>query len=469
LKTFGKAKHIHFVGIGGIGMSGIAELLLNLGYKVSGSDIQNSTVTGRLADLGGKIYSGHKKENIEGADVVVYSSAVPGDNPEIVEARETYIPVIPRAEMLAELMRLKYGVAVAGAHGKTTTTSMIASILTSGNLDPTVVIGGRLDIWGGSNAKLGQGDILVAETDESDGSFMALSPTIAVVTNIDYEHMDHYGNMDAIRGAFVNFINKIPFYGLGILCLDSEEIQGIIPRLKKRCITYGMNSQADIRAKDIEREELGVGFEIIYQDRSLGRVVVGMPGKHNVLNALGAISVGLELDMGIEDIKKGLQNLGSLERRFQVKGQRNDILVLDDYGHHPTEISATIETARECWPEKRLVVVFQPHRYTRTEALYDRFVISFNQADVLIVAPLYSAGERPIEGVDAEWLHRGIKEHGHREVILCQSHDEVLQVLLSLVKQGDLVMTLGAGDIYYVGEKLLDKLGAKSEEQRAKR
>jgi UDP-N-acetylmuramate--alanine ligase len=469
LKTFGKAKHIHFVGIGGIGMSGIAELLLNLGYKVSGSDIQNSTVTGRLADLGGKIYSGHKKENIEGADVVVYSSAVPGDNPEIVEARETYIPVIPRAEMLAELMRLKYGVAVAGAHGKTTTTSMIASILTSGNLDPTVVIGGRLDIWGGSNAKLGQGDILVAETDESDGSFMALSPTIAVVTNIDYEHMDHYGNMDAIRGAFVNFINKIPFYGLGILCLDSEEIQGIIPRLKKRCITYGMNSQADIRAKDIEREKLGVGFEIIYQDRSLGRVVVGMPGKHNVLNALGAISVGLELDMGIEDIKKGLQNLGSLERRFQVKGQRNDILVLDDYGHHPTEISATIETARECWPEKRLVVVFQPHRYTRTEALYDRFVISFNQADVLIVAPLYSAGERPIEGVDAEWLHRGIKEHGHREVILCQSHDEVLQVLLSLVKQGDLVMTLGAGDIYYVGEKLLDKLGAKSEEQRAKR
>lgn len=457
------------MGIGGIGMSGIAELLLNLGYKVSGSDIQDSTVTGRLADLGGKIYSGHKKENIEGSDVVVYSSAVPSDNPEIVEARETYIPVIPRAEMLAELMRLKYGVAVAGAHGKTTTTSMIASILTSGNLDPTVVIGGRLDIWGGSNAKLGQGDILVAETDESDGSFMALSPTIAVVTNIDYEHMDHYGNMDAIRGAFVNFINKIPFYGLGILCLDSEEIQGIIPRLKKRCITYGMNSQADIRAKNIEREKLSVGFEIIYQNRSLGRVVVGMPGKHNVLNALGAISVGLELDMGIEDIKKGLRNLGSLERRFQVKGQRNDILVLDDYGHHPTEISATLETARECWPEKRLVVVFQPHRYTRTEALYDRFVISFNQADVLIVAPLYSAGERPIEGVDAEWLYRGIKEHGHREVILCQSHDEILQVLLSLVKQGDLVVTLGAGDIYYVGERLLDKLGAKSKEQRAKR
>ncbi|MEE9613081.1 MAG: Mur ligase domain-containing protein, partial [Desulfatiglandales bacterium] len=260
MNTFGKAKHIHFVGIGGIGMSGIAELLLNLGYKVSGSDIQDSPVTRRLTDLGGKIYSGHKKENIEGADVVVYSSAVPSDNHEIVEARERYIPVIPRAEMLGELMRLKYGVAVAGAHGKTTTTSMIGSILTSGNLDPTVVIGGRLDIWGGSNAKLGQGDILVAETDESDGSFMALSPTIAVVTNIDHEHMDHYGNMDAIRDAFVNFINKIPFYGVAILCLDSEEIQGIIPRLKKRCLTYGMNSQADIRAKDIEREKLGVSF-----------------------------------------------------------------------------------------------------------------------------------------------------------------------------------------------------------------
>ncbi len=454
------------MGIGGIGMSGIAELLINLGYEVSGSDIQNSPVTGRLAHLGGKIFSGHRKENIEGADVVVYSSAVPNDNPELTEARERYIPVIPRSEMLAELMRLKYGVAVAGAHGKTTTTSMIASILTSGNLDPTVVIGGRLDIWGGSNAKLGQGDILVAETDESDGSFMFLSPTIAVVTNIDFEHMDHYGNMDAIRGTFVNFINKIPFYGLAILCLDNEEIQGIIPRLKKRYLTYGMNSQADIRAKDIEREKLGVGFEIIYQNRSLGRVVVGMPGRHNVLNALGAISVGLEMDMGIEDIKKGLRNLGGLERRFQVKGQKGDILVLDDYGHHPTEIAVTLETARECWPEKRLVVVFQPHRYTRTEALYDRFMISFNQADVLIVAPLYSAGERPIEGVDAEWLYRGIKEHGHREVILCQSHDEILKVLLSLIRPGDLVMTLGAGDIYKVGEQLLDKLRAGSKEPR---
>jgi UDP-N-acetylmuramate--alanine ligase len=464
MKTFGKAKHIHFVGIGGIGMSGIAELLLNLGYEVSGSDIQDSAATSRLATLGGKIFIAHKRENVEGADVVVYSSAIPDDNPEIVEAREGYVPVIPRAEMLAELMRLKYGVAVAGAHGKTTTTSMIASILTSGNLDPTVVIGGRLDIWGGSNAKLGQGDILVAETDESDGSFMALSPTIAVVTNMDYEHVDYYGNMDALREAFVNFINKIPFYGLSIICLDNEEIQGIIPRLRKRCLTYGMNSQADLRAREIEKGRSQVSFEVIHQNRSLGRVVVGLPGNHNVLNALAAISVGQELNINMEDMRQGLQNLGGLARRFQVKGERGGILVVDDYGHHPTEIVATLETTRECWPEKRLVVLFQPHRYTRTKALYDRFIISFNQADHLIIAPIYSAGERPIEGVDAEWLYRGIKEHGHKEVTLCHNQDEILQTLLALLKRGDLLITLGAGDIYRVGEELLKKLATEGRE-----
>ncbi len=445
-------------------MSGIAELLLNLGYEVSGSDIQDSPVIGRLHDLGGKIFSDHKKENIERADVVVYSSAVPGDNPEIVEARERYIPVIPRAEMLGELMRLKFGVAVAGAHGKTTTTSMIASILTCGNLDPTVVIGGRLDIWGGSNAKLGQGDILVAETDESDGSFMALSPTIAVVTNIDYEHVEHYKDMNGLRRTFVDFINKIPFYGLAIVCLDNEEIQGIIPLLKKRYITYGMNPQADLRATEIERGKLDVSCEISYQNESLGRVVVDMPGNHNVLNALAAISVGLELDIGVKNIKKGLRNLGGLARRFQIKNEKNGILILDDYGHHPTEITATLETAKEYWPEKRLIVVFQPHRYTRTEALYDRFVISFNHADILIVAPIYSAGENPIEGVNSEGLCRGIKEHGHREVILCKNQNEILQTLLGLIRPGDLVMTLGAGDIYRVGDELLKKLGAVSKE-----
>jgi UDP-N-acetylmuramate--alanine ligase len=389
--------------------------------------------------------------------VVVYSSAVPDNNPEIVEARERYIPVIPRAEMLAELMRLKYGVAVAGAHGKTTTTSMIASILTCGKLDPTVIIGGRLDIWGGSNTKLGQGDILIAESDESDGSFMVLSPTIAVVTNIDYEHIEHYGDMDTLRKAFIEFINKIPFYGLAALCLDDEEIQGIIPFLKKRYLTYGMSSQADLRAADIERDPSEVGFEIIFHNQSLGRVVVGMPGSHNALNALAAISVGLELDLDIEDIKEGLRNLGGLERRFQVKSHGGDILVIDDYGHHPTEVVATLKTAKECWPERRLIVVFQPHRYTRTKALYDRFVISFNHADILILAPLYSAGEQPIEGVTGEWLCRGIKEHGHKEVILCHTQEEILTVLSDIKRPGDIVLTLGAGDITHVGEEFLKK------------
>jgi UDP-N-acetylmuramate--alanine ligase len=458
MKQFGKTKNIHFVGVGGIGMSGIAELLLNLGYKVSGSDLKDTPVTKRLASLGGVILKGHRKEHVEAADVVVYSSAVQRDNPEILAAIARYIPVIPRAEMLAELMRLKYGVAIAGAHGKTTATSMVASILTCGHLDPTVIIGGRLDIWGGSNAKLGEGDILVAEADESDGSFLALSPTIAVVTNLDYEHLDHYGDIETIRETFIEFINKIPFYGAAIVCLDNEEIQGIIPFLKKRYVTYGMTSQADVRGRDLEKENLGVSLEILYHNSSLGRIVVGMPGEHNVLNALAAVAVSLELDIDMEVIKKGLKNLGGLARRFQVKGERGGVLVLDDYGHHPTEIVATLRTAKECWPERRLVVSFQPHRYSRTKTLCDRFVISFNESDVLIVAPIFSAGENAIEGVNSEMLSQGIKEHGHKEVIFCESQEQVLPTLLSVVRPGDVLMTLGAGDIYRVGEKLLDAL-----------
>jgi UDP-N-acetylmuramate--alanine ligase len=463
MKSFGRTKHVHFVGIGGIGMSGIAELLLNLGYEVSGSDLKSSSVTSRLAGLGGRIFGGHKRDHIEGADVVVYSSAVPWDNPELAEARERYIPVIPRAEMLAELMRLKYGIAIAGAHGKTTTTTMIASILTSGNLDPTIVIGGILDIWGGSNAKLGQGDILVAESDESDGSFMILSPTIGVVTNIDYEHIDHYGDIQALRNAFIDFINKIPFYGLAVLCLDNEEIQGIIPHLKKRYVTYGMSTQADLRARDIVQNKFQTRFEVMSKNQSLGHVVVGMPGHHNVLNALAAISVGLELNMSMEDIGKGLLSLGGLRRRFQVKGEKKGVLILDDYGHHPTEIAATLQTARECWAEKRLIVIFQPHRFSRTKLLYDRFVICFNQVDVLILAPIYSAGERPLDGVDSAWLYRGIKEHGHKEVILCQDQDEILRVLRGMVKSGDVVMTLGAGDITQLSDRLLQKVDEEDE------
>jgi UDP-N-acetylmuramate--alanine ligase len=453
MKILGKVRHVHFVGIGGIGMSGIAELLLNLGYTVSGSDIKESQVTKRIIRLGGEVFHGHRPGNIEGADVVVYSSAVPPDNPELMEADDRNIPVISRAEMLAELMRLKYGVAVAGAHGKTTTTTMIASILTAGNLDPTVIIGGRLNIWGGSNAKLGQGDILVAESDESDGSFMALSPAIAVVTNIDLEHVDHYGSMENIRTAFVNFINKIPFYGKAILCMDNEEIQNIIPRVKKSYITYGKSAQSDIRARDTKKEGLTVDFEVIRHGSSLGRVLVGMPGDHSVLNALAAIAVGLEFDMDMGHIRKGLENLGGLERRFQVKGEKNGVILVDDYGHHPAEIIATLATAKECWPENRLVVIFQPHRYTRTRALYERFVISFNQADLLIIAPVYSAGERPIEGIDSNWLYRGIKGHGHKDVYLGSNQDDILAILSSTVRKGDTVVTLGAGDIYRVGDE----------------
>ncbi len=456
MKQFGKAKHIHFVGVGGIGMSGLAELLINLGYIVSGSDLKDSAATRRLAKLGCRIFKGHERTNIQNADVVVYSSAVGLKNPELQEAKERYVPVIPRAEMLAELMRLKYGVAIAGAHGKTTTTSMVASILTRGDLDPTVVIGGRLDIWGGSNAKLGQGDVLVAEADESDGSFLALSPTIAVVTNIDLEHMDHYGDMAAIRRTFVDFINKIPFYGTAILCQDNEEIQGIIPQLKKRYVTYGMSTQADLRGKDLKNEKWGTSLDVIYKNHPMGRISVGMPGEHNALNALAATAVGLELDLDMAVIREGLAALGGLARRLQIKGKKDDVLFMDDYGHHPTEIVATLKTVKACWPEKRLVVLFQPHRYTRTQALSDRFAISFNDADVLVVTPIYPAGEDPIENINSENLASDIKEHGHKEVMLCPDLKEVGDLLKSLLKPGDLVLTLGAGNIHEAGERFLE-------------
>jgi len=458
MTQFGKVRHIHFVGIGGIGMSGLAELLINLGYDVSGSDLKATTVTQRLAGLGGTVFEGHQGDHVEGADVVVYSSAVAADNPELSGARDRHIPVIPRAEMLAELMRLKHGVAIARAHGKTTTTSMVASILTCGQLDPTVVIGGRLDIWGGSNAKLGQGDILVAEADESDGSFLALSPTLAVVTNIDHEHMDHYEDMEAIRQTFVDFINKVPFYGTAILCLDNEEIQSIIPRLKKRYVTYGMSSQADLQGKDLKKESWGTSFEVLFQGRSLGRLTVGIPGTHNALNALAATAVGLELELPMGVIREGLRALGGLARRFQVKGEKGGILLLDDYGHHPTEILATLRTVKECWTDRRLVVAFQPHRYTRTRALLDRFAIAFNDADILVVAPIYPAGERPIEGVTAEGLAQRVREHGHKEVIHCPRQEDIVPVLRDLLRPGDLIMTLGAGNIHQEGDRLFEHL-----------
>lgn len=458
MKIFGKVKHIHLVGIGGIGMSGIAELLLNLDYFISGSDLRKTEVTEHLSDLGGKIFLGHRPQNIDGADVVVFSSAVKGDNQEIVEARERSIPVIPRAEMLAELMRLKYGIAVAGSHGKTTTTSMIASILTKGGFDPTVVIGGRLNIWGGSNARLGRSDFLVAEADESDGSFLALSPSMAVVSNIDHEHIDFYRSMNNLRKTFIDFINKIPFYGRAILCVDDEEVQGLIPKLTKSYLTYGLNPQSDIRASGISKEGLNTTFDVIFKSRLAGNVTISIPGEHNILNALAAVGVGLELDIDFKYIREGLKNPGGLKRRFEIKDERGGILFLDDYGHHPTEILATLSAAKECWPDRRLVVVFQPHRFTRTRDLYDKFVISFNQADFLIITPLYGAGEEPIPGVDSRILYQGIRNHGHRAVVYCDSTEDTISELLDQIRPGDIVLTLGAGDIHLVGTDLLKRI-----------
>jgi len=458
MKIFGKVKHIHLVGIGGIGMSGIAELLLNLNYYISGSDLRKTEVTEHLLDLGGKIFLGHRPQNINGADVVVFSSAVKGDNPEIIEAREKSIPVIPRAEMLAELMRLKYGIAVAGSHGKTTTTSMIASILTEGGFDPTVVIGGRLNIWGGSNARLGRSDFLVAEADESDGSFLALSPSIAVVSNIDHEHIDFYRSMNNLRKTFIDFINKIPFYGRAILCVDDKEVQGLIPKLTKSYLTYGLNPQSDIRASGISKEGLNTTFDVIFKNRLDGNVTISIPGEHNILNALAAVGVGLELDIDFKYIKEGLKNPGGLKRRFEIKDERGGILFLDDYGHHPTEIIATLSAAKECWPDRRLVVVFQPHRFTRTRDLYDKFVISFNQADFLIITPLYGAGEEPIPGIDSRILYQGIRNHGHRAVTYCDSTEDTISELLDQIRPGDIVLTLGAGDIHLVGTDLLKRI-----------
>jgi UDP-N-acetylmuramate--alanine ligase len=367
---YGKIEKIHFVGIGGIGMSGIAEVLLNLGYKVSGSDLRQSDTTERLAAIGGEIHIGHARENLMNVDVVVTSTAVRGDNPEVVEALARMIPVIPRAEMLAELMRMKYGIAIAGTHGKTTTTSMVATVLTHGGIDPTIVIGGKLNTLG-SNAKLGQGKFLVAEADESDGSFLKLSPTIAVVTNIDADHLDYYSGIEEIKDTFVDFINKVPFYGMAVLCLDDRNIGEIIPRVKKRFVTYGVSSQADIRATNIRLAGNSTSFVAHYKGYRMGEITFGMPGKHNVLNALACIAVAMELDVPFARIQEGFAQFGGVGRRFQIKGEVRGIMVVDDYGHHPAEIRATLAAAKNGWPERRLVVAFQPHRYSRTKELFD--------------------------------------------------------------------------------------------------
>jgi len=461
-QTYGmrhRVRKVHFVGIGGIGMSGIAEVLLNLGYRVSGSDLAESDTTHRLQKLGAEFFLGHRAENLREADVVVTSSAVRRDNPEVLAAQGRLIPVIPRAEMLAELMRMKYSIAVAGTHGKTTTTSMIATVLAHGGLDPTAVIGGKLNAFG-SNAKLGQGDLLVAEADESDGSFLHLTPTIAIVTSIDPEHLDHYRDLEEIQTAFLEFINKVPFYGLAVLCLDQENVQALIPRVAKRFVTYGLTSQANYRATDISFHGLSTTFRASADNRELGQISIRMPGLHSVYNALATMATGFELEVGFGVIREALGSFSGVQRRFQIKGEWGGVMVVDDYGHHPTEIKATLSAAKSGW-ERRTVVIFQPHRYTRTRDLFREFLTAFNQADVLFLTGIYAASEDPIPGVKVENLCEGIKGHGHKDVTLVPDKSQIAEHVLPRLRPGDMVITLGAGDVWKVGEALTQKLKEK--------
>jgi UDP-N-acetylmuramate--alanine ligase len=440
-------------------MCGIAEVLLNLSYEVSGSDIRETEITRRLEQLGAQISYQHQRKNVEGAEVVVVSAAIKEGNPEVQEAADKLVPVIPRAEMLAELMRMKYGVAVAGSHGKTTTTSLIATVLAHGGLDPTVVIGGKLNSIG-SNAKLGQGDFLVAEADESDGSFLRLLPTIAVVTSIDPEHLDYYHGIEQIKEAFLQFIDKIPFFGLAVLCLDQENVQSLIPRLKKRFTTYGLSSQADFQAKDMSFDGPHSSFDLVHKGKRMGRFTVRMPGIHNVYNVLATVATAFELDLDFKTVQEALAGFSGIQRRFQMKAEVGNILVFDDYGHHPTEIKATLRAAKAGW-RRRIVALFQPHRYTRTKALFDDFLTAFYEADVLVITDIYPAGEEEIGGVHARHLFEGIREHGHKDVRYISDRQEIIQYLPTVITPGDLVITLGAGDIYRVGEDLIEELGRK--------
>ena len=454
---FRKPRHIHFVGIGGIGMSGIAEVLLNLGHRVSGSDLKETDITRRLEQLGARISPFHSADNTAGADVVVYSSAVSNENVEVAAARMDFIPVIPRAEMLAELMRLKYSVAVAGSHGKTTTTSLVGTILGVAGLDPTLVIGGKLDSIG-SNARLGDGEFMVAEADESDGSFLMLTPTIAVVTNIDLEHLDYYRDLEHIRETFLAFCNKVPFYGSAVICLDDPNVQAMIPRLKKRYLSYGLSAQADIQALDPDHRGWGGSFGLVYKGEHLGRIEIKLPGRHNILNSLAAVGVALELEIPFEAIQEGLRQAGGIHRRFHFKGEAGGVTVIDDYGHHPTEIRATLAALKNCFPDRRCVVIFQPHRYTRTRALFDEFTTAFNQADHLILTEIYPAGEPVIPGVTGQSLAEAIRNHGHHATEFEADLGRLASRAVEILEPKDVVLTLGAGNIWRVGEQVLEML-----------
>jgi UDP-N-acetylmuramate--alanine ligase len=452
----GKIRQIHLVGIGGIGMSGIAEVLLNLGYHITGSDAKESEITRRLSQLGCRITYDHRRENVHGANVVVISSAIRGDNPEIQEAKAQMIPVIPRAEMLAELMRMKYGIAVAGTHGKTTTTSMAATVLAHAGLDPTMVIGGRLNSLG-SNAQLGEGEFLVAEADESDGTFLKLAPTIAIVTNIDPEHLDYYDDIEHLKRTFIEFINKVPFYGSSILCLDHENVRALIPAVQKRHITYGLDSEANLRGEGITSRGWDIAFETWWQDRLLGKIHLKMPGMHNVYNALATIALGMELEIPFSTIKEALDGFTGVQRRFQLKGEVGGVAVIDDYAHHPVEIRVTLAAAKGL-REGRIIALFQPHRYSRTKNLFDEFLSAFSQADVLFMTDIYPAGEDPIPGVSAEAVCQAIEQRGGTEVRYVPDREQLVDEVLPVLRPGDIVMTLGAGNIWETSEAIVEAL-----------
>jgi UDP-N-acetylmuramate--alanine ligase len=462
---FAKIQRIHFVGIGGIGMSGIAEVLLNLGYKVSGSDLKSSSVTQRLAGLGAAVFEGHRAENIAGAEVVVTSSAIATENPEVTEAHKLHIPVIQRAEMLAELMRLKYGIAIAGMHGKTTTTSMVAAVLAAGGLDPTVVVGGRVDAMG-SNARLGKSQYLVAEADESDRSFLKLSPILSVVTNIDREHMDCYRNMRDVKKTFLDFMDRVPFYGMIVACNDDPVLRRLLPDVQRRTVTYGTKRGSDFliktptsRAKDAR--EMGHPplnrFGVSYRRQNLGEFTLHVPGVHNVLNATAAIAVGIGLDVGVEAIRTALDQFRGVDRRFQLRGRAAGVSVIDDYGHHPTEIKATLAAARQCGFRK-IHVIFQPHRYTRTRDLMEEFTAAFDDADSLFVLDIYAASEKPIEGITGEILAQRIREKSGKSVQYASSPADAADSAAATAQDGDMILTLGAGSVSQFGPLILDGL-----------
>jgi len=462
---FAKIQRIHFVGIGGIGMSGIAEILLNLGYKISGSDLKSSTVTQRLAGLGAITFEGHAAEHVSGAEVVVTSSAISPDNPEVAEARKEHIPVIQRAEMLAELMRLKYGIAIGGMHGKTTTTSMVAAVLAAGGLDPTVVVGGRVDAMG-SNARLGKSHYLVAEADESDRSFLKLSPILSIVTNIDREHMDCYRNMRDVRQTFLDFMDRVPFYGMIVACNDDPLLRKLLPKVQRRVVTYGTRRGSDflIRPGAIEQqpgEHRPLShFRVSYRTKPLADFVLHVPGTHNILNATAAIAAGIGLDIPVETIRGALENFRGVDRRFQLKGKVADISVIDDYGHHPTEIRATLAAAKQCG-FRRIHVIFQPHRYTRTKELMEEFTTAFQDADTLRILDIYAASEQPIEGITGEALAARIQEVSGQNVRYGTSFAEVAEAVSAEAEAGDMILTLGAGSVSQLGPAILEKLQAR--------